>query len=176
MKKKTVEEPVKKTSKTTTKTVKTTKAAAKTTKTAAQTKEAKETKPAKETKAAKSQVESKTSKAKEEPDQDVEFAKLFLFIKDKKVITWDEINDVVGVEFATQQMDKIISMMEKSKVVIQEIEPDFVNNKMQYLYIEPKTSKISNMTKVAIKAVIPNWYQTAPTGHKRAINNPETKE
>ena len=128
MKKKTVEEPVKKTSKTTTKTVKTTKAAAKTTKTAAQTKEAKETKPAKETKAAKSQVESKTSKAKEEPDQDVEFAKLFLFIKDKKVITWDEINDVVGVEFATQQMDKIISMMEKSKVVIQEIEPDFADD------------------------------------------------
>ena len=125
MKKKTVEEPVKKTSKTTTKTVKTTKAAAKTTKTAAQTKEAKETK---ETKAAKSQVESKTSKAKEEPDQDVEFAKLFLFIKDKKVITWDEINDVVGVEFATQQMDKIISMMEKSKVVIQEIEPDFADD------------------------------------------------
>ena len=121
MKKKTVEEPVKKTSKTTTKTVKTTK-------TAAQTKEAKETKPAKETKAAKSQVESKTSKAKEEPDQDVEFAKLFLFIKDKKVITWDEINDVVGVEFATQQMDKIISMMEKSKVVIQEIEPDFADD------------------------------------------------
>ena len=115
MKKKTVEEPVKKTSKTTTKT-------------AAQTKEAKETKPAKETKAAKSQVESKTSKAKEEPDQDVEFAKLFLFIKDKKVITWDEINDVVGVEFATQQMDKIISMMEKSKVVIQEIEPDFADD------------------------------------------------
>lgn len=128
MKKKTVEEPVKKTSKTTTKTVKTTKADAKTTKTAAQTKEAKETKPAKETKAAKSQVESKTSKAKEEPDQDVEFAKLFLFIKDKKVITWDEINDVVGVEFATQQMDKIISMMEKSKVVIQEIEPDFADD------------------------------------------------
>ena len=128
MKKKTVEEPVKKTSKTTTKTVKTTKAAAKTTKTAAQTKEVKETKPAKETKAAKSQVESKTSKAKEEPDQDVEFAKLFLFIKDKKVITWDEINDVVGVEFATQQMDKIISMMEKSKVVIQEIEPDFADD------------------------------------------------
>ena len=128
MKKKTVEEPVKKTSKTTTKTVKTTKAAAKTTKTAAQTKEAKETKPAKETKAAKSQVESKTSKTKEEPDQDVEFAKLFLFIKDKKVITWDEINDVVGVEFATQQMDKIISMMEKSKVVIQEIEPDFADD------------------------------------------------
>ncbi|MDD5811731.1 MAG: RNA polymerase sigma factor RpoD [Treponema sp.] len=128
MKKKTVEEPVKKTSKTTTKTVKTTKVAAKTTKTAAQTKEAKETKPAKETKAAKSQVESKTSKAKEEPDQDVEFAKLFLFIKDKKVITWDEINDVVGVEFATQQMDKIISMMEKSKVVIQEIEPDFADD------------------------------------------------
>ncbi len=128
MKKKTVEEPVKKTSKATTKTVKTTKAAAKTTKTAAQTKEAKETKPAKETKAAKSQVESKTSKAKEEPDQDVEFAKLFLFIKDKKVITWDEINDVVGVEFATQQMDKIISMMEKSKVVIQEIEPDFADD------------------------------------------------
>ena len=128
MKKKTVEEPVKKTSKTTTKTVKTTKAAAKTTNTAAQTKEAKETKPAKETKAAKSQVESKTSKAKEEPDQDVEFAKLFLFIKDKKVITWDEINDVVGVEFATQQMDKIISMMEKSKVVIQEIEPDFADD------------------------------------------------
>ena len=128
MKKKTVEEPVKKTSKTTTKTVKTTNAAAKTTKTAAQTKEAKETKPAKETKAAKSQVESKTSKAKEEPDQDVEFAKLFLFIKDKKVITWDEINDVVGVEFATQQMDKIISMMEKSKVVIQEIEPDFADD------------------------------------------------
>ena len=128
MKKKTVEEPVKKTSKTTTKTVKTTKAAAKTTKTAAHTKEAKETKPAKETKAAKSQVESKTSKAKEEPDQDVEFAKLFLFIKDKKVITWDEINDVVGVEFATQQMDKIISMMEKSKVVIQEIEPDFADD------------------------------------------------
>lgn len=128
MKKKTVEEPVKKTSKTTTKTVKTTKAAAKTTKTAAQTKEAKETKPAKETKVAKSQVESKTSKAKEEPDQDVEFAKLFLFIKDKKVITWDEINDVVGVEFATQQMDKIISMMEKSKVVIQEIEPDFADD------------------------------------------------
>ncbi len=128
MKKKTVEEPVKKTSKTTTKTVKTTKAAAKTTKTAAQTKEAKETKPAKETKATKSQVESKTSKAKEEPDQDVEFAKLFLFIKDKKVITWDEINDVVGVEFATQQMDKIISMMEKSKVVIQEIEPDFADD------------------------------------------------
>ena len=128
MKKKTVEEPVKKTSKTTTKTVKTTKTAAKTTKTAAQTKEAKETKPAKETKAAKSQVESKTSKAKEEPDQDVEFAKLFLFIKDKKVITWDEINDVVGVEFATQQMDKIISMMEKSKVVIQEIEPDFADD------------------------------------------------
>ena len=128
MKKKTVEEPVKKTSKTTTKTVKTTKAAAKTTKTAAQTKEAKETKPAKETKAAKSQVESKTSKAKEELDQDVEFAKLFLFIKDKKVITWDEINDVVGVEFATQQMDKIISMMEKSKVVIQEIEPDFADD------------------------------------------------
>ena len=128
MKKKTVEEPVKKTSKTTTKTVKTTKAAAKTTKTAAQTKEAKETKPAKETKAAKSQVESKTSKAKEEPDQDVEFAKLFLFIKDKKVITWDEINDVVGVEFATQQMDKIISMMEKSKVVMQEIEPDFADD------------------------------------------------
>ena len=122
MKKKTVEEPVKKTSKTTTKTVKTTNAAAKTTKTAAQTKEAKETK------AAKSQVESKTSKAKEEPDQDVEFAKLFLFIKDKKVITWDEINDVVGVEFATQQMDKIISMMEKSKVVIQEIEPDFADD------------------------------------------------
>ena len=130
MKKKTVEEPVKKTSKTTTKTVKTTKAAAKTTKTAAQTKEAKETKPAKETKAAKSQVESKTSKAKEEPDQDVEFAKLFLFIKDKKVITWDEINDVVGVEFATQQMDKIISMMEKSKVVIQEIEPDFADDEV----------------------------------------------
>lgn len=128
MKKKTVEEPVKKTSKTTTKTVKTTKAAAKTTKTAAQTKEVKETKPAKETKAAKSQVESKTSKTKEEPDQDVEFAKLFLFIKDKKVITWDEINDVVGVEFATQQMDKIISMMEKSKVVIQEIEPDFADD------------------------------------------------
>ena len=128
MKKKTVEEPVKKTSKTTTKTVKTTKADAKTTKTAAQTKEAKETKPAKETKATKSQVESKTSKAKEEPDQDVEFAKLFLFIKDKKVITWDEINDVVGVEFATQQMDKIISMMEKSKVVIQEIEPDFADD------------------------------------------------
>ena len=128
MKKKTVEEPVKKTSKTTTKTVKTTKTAAKTTKTAAQTKEAKETKPAKETKAAKSQVESKTSKAKEELDQDVEFAKLFLFIKDKKVITWDEINDVVGVEFATQQMDKIISMMEKSKVVIQEIEPDFADD------------------------------------------------
>ena len=128
MKKKTVEEPVKKTSKATTKTVKTTKAAAKTTKTAAQTKEAKETKPAKETKAAKSQVESKTSKAKEELDQDVEFAKLFLFIKDKKVITWDEINDVVGVEFATQQMDKIISMMEKSKVVIQEIEPDFADD------------------------------------------------
>ena len=128
MKKKTVEEPVKKTSKTTTKTVKTTKTAAKTTKTAAQTKEAKETKPAKETKATKSQVESKTSKAKEEPDQDVEFAKLFLFIKDKKVITWDEINDVVGVEFATQQMDKIISMMEKSKVVIQEIEPDFADD------------------------------------------------
>ena len=128
MKKKTVEEPEKKTSKTTTKTVKTTKADAKTTKTAAQTKEAKETKPAKETKAAKSQVESKTSKAKEEPDQDVEFAKLFLFIKDKKVITWDEINDVVGVEFATQQMDKIISMMEKSKVVIQEIEPDFADD------------------------------------------------
>ena len=128
MKKKTVEEPVKKTSKTTTKTVKTTKAAAKTTNTAAQTKEVKETKPAKETKAAKSQVESKTSKTKEEPDQDVEFAKLFLFIKDKKVITWDEINDVVGVEFATQQMDKIISMMEKSKVVIQEIEPDFADD------------------------------------------------
>ena len=128
MKKKTVEEPVKKTSKTTTKTVKTTKTAAKTTKTAAQTKEVKETKPAKETKAAKSQVESKTSKAKEELDQDVEFAKLFLFIKDKKVITWDEINDVVGVEFATQQMDKIISMMEKSKVVIQEIEPDFADD------------------------------------------------
>ena len=128
MKKKTVEEPVKKTSKATTKTVKTTKAAAKTTKTAAQTKEVKETKPAKETKAAKSQVESKTSKTKEEPDQDVEFAKLFLFIKDKKVITWDEINDVVGVEFATQQMDKIISMMEKSKVVIQEIEPDFADD------------------------------------------------
>ena len=128
MKKKTVEEPVKKTSKTTTKTVKTTKAAAKTTKTAAQTKEVKETKPAKETKAAKSQVESKTSKSKEEPDQDVEFAKLFLFIKDKKVITWDEINDVVGVEFATQQMDKIISMMEKNKVVIQEIEPDFADD------------------------------------------------
>lgn len=142
MKKKTVEEPVKKTSKTTTKTAKATKAAAetktskaaKTTKAAAQTKAAKETKtakeekPVKETKAAKSQVEAKTVKAKEEPDQDVEFAKLFLFIKDKKVITWDEINDVVGVEFATQQMDKIISMMEKSKVVIQEIEPDFADD------------------------------------------------
>ncbi|MCQ2600187.1 MAG: RNA polymerase sigma factor RpoD [Treponema sp.] len=139
MKKKTVEEPVKKTSKTTTKTAKATKTtkaaaetkttkAAKTTKTAAQTKAEKETKTAKEPKAVKSQVEAKSVKAKEEPDQDVEFAKLFLFIKDKKVITWDEINDVVGVEFATQQMDKIISMMEKNKVVIQEIEPDFADD------------------------------------------------
>lgn len=70
----------------------------------------------------------KASKSKEEPDQDIEFAKLFVFIKDQKVITWDEINDVVGVEFATQQMDKIISMMEKNKVQIQEIEPDFADD------------------------------------------------
>lgn len=70
----------------------------------------------------------KVSKSKEEPDQDIEFAKLFVFIKKQKVITWDEINDVVGVEFATQQMDKIISMMEKNKVQIQEIEPDFADD------------------------------------------------
>ncbi|MBQ0003666.1 MAG: RNA polymerase sigma factor RpoD [Treponema sp.] len=60
-----------------------------------------------------------------EPDEDIEFAKLFLFIKDKKTITWDEINDVVGISFASTQMDKIISMMDKNKVVIQEIEPEF---------------------------------------------------
>ena len=44
----------------------------------------------------------KASKSKEEPDQDI--------------------------EFATQQMDKIISMMEKNKVQIQEIEPDFADD------------------------------------------------
>ena len=53
---------------------------------------------------------------KVEQDQDIEFGKLFVFIKDKKIITWDEINDVVGIEFASVQMDKIISMMEKNKV------------------------------------------------------------
>ena len=56
---------------------------------------------------------------KVEQDQDIEFGKLFVFIKDKKIITWDEINDVVGIEFASVQMDKIISMMEKNKVQIQ---------------------------------------------------------
>ena len=64
---------------------------------------------------------------KVEQDQDIEFGKLFVFIKDKKIITWDEINDVVGIEFASVQMDKIISMMEKNKVQIQEIEPEFVD-------------------------------------------------
>lgn len=64
---------------------------------------------------------------KVEQDQDIEFGKLFVFIKDKKIITWDEINDVVGIEFASVQMDKIISMMEKNKVQIQEIEPEFAD-------------------------------------------------
>ncbi len=63
-----------------------------------------------------------------EQDQDIEFAKLFVFIKDIKVITWDEINDVVGIEFATSNMDKIISMMEKNKIQIQEIKPDFADD------------------------------------------------
>ncbi|MBR5934416.1 MAG: RNA polymerase sigma factor RpoD [Treponema sp.] len=65
------------------------------------------------------------SKKDKEPDTDLEIAKLFVFIKNKKLITWDEINDVVGIEFATSNMDKIISMMEKNKVQIQEIEPEF---------------------------------------------------
>ena len=32
---------------------------------------------------------------KVEQDQDIEFGKLFVFIKDKKIITWDEINKVI---------------------------------------------------------------------------------
>ena len=67
----------------------------------------------------------KVSKKELDSDEGIEFAKLFVFIKDKKLITWDEINDVVGIEFASAQMDKIISMMEKNKVQIQEIEPEF---------------------------------------------------
>lgn len=63
-----------------------------------------------------------------EQDEDIEFGKLFVFIKDKKIITWDEINDVVGIEFASVQMDKIISMMEKNKVQIREIEPEFADD------------------------------------------------
>ncbi|MCR5612959.1 RNA polymerase sigma factor RpoD [Treponema sp.] len=76
----------------------------------------------------KKTLEKKPSKKIEEDEQDIEFAKLFAFIRDKKLITWDEINDVVGIEFASAQMDKIISMMEKNKVQIQEIEPDFADD------------------------------------------------
>lgn len=150
MKKTEVKEPAKKAktkkAEKTEKTVKT----AKTAKTAKTEKTSKVEKPAKAAKTAKVEKTEKPVKAekvekapktqkaekiekpvkpvKEEQDQDIEFAKLFIFIKDKKIITWDEINDVVGVEFATQQMDKIISMMEKNKVQIQEIEPDFADD------------------------------------------------
>ena len=73
----------------------------------------------------KTDLNEKTKKIEE--DQNIEFAKLFAFISDKKIITWDEINDVVGIEFATSQMDKIISFVEKNKVQIQDIEPNFAD-------------------------------------------------
>jgi len=73
----------------------------------------------------KTDLNEKTKKIEE--DQNIEFAKLFAFISDKKIITWDEINDVVGIEFATSQMDKIISFVEKNKVQIQDIEPNFTD-------------------------------------------------
>ena len=87
----------------------------------------KETKVKATKKAASSKVteQKAVSKKDKELDSDIELAKLFVTIKDKKVITWDEINDVVGIEFASTQMEKIISMMEKNKVQIQEIEPEF---------------------------------------------------
>ncbi|MBR0155017.1 MAG: RNA polymerase sigma factor RpoD [Treponema sp.] len=84
-----------------------------------------------ETKTTRKSASSKVTEQKavvkkdKELDSDIELAKLFVTIKDKKVITSDEINDVVGIEFATSQMEKIISMMEKNKVQIQEIEPEF---------------------------------------------------
>lgn len=76
----------------------------------------------------KKKIVEQTSELSIEQEQELEFNKLHEFIKNKKLITWDEINDCVGIEFATAQMDKIITQMEKWHVQIQEIEPDFADD------------------------------------------------
>lgn len=99
--------------------------AVKETKTSKTAKSVKQTKASKKEEIKVTEKPAKISKKDLEPDEGIEFAKLFMFIKDKKTITWDEINDVVGINFASSQMDKIISMMDKNKVSIQEVEPEF---------------------------------------------------
>ncbi|MBQ0161830.1 MAG: RNA polymerase sigma factor RpoD [Treponema sp.] len=111
----------------------------------------------------------RTGKKDLEPDEEIEFAKLFLYIKDKKTITWDEINDVVGINFATSQMDKIISLMDQNKVSIQEVEPEFGEDEEDVVVEDEDDDE--DREKDADAAIVEQTEKAAFSSKKRLVSS-----